>query len=210
MEMKNPQIYRCFLKRPFDFVISATAIATFSPFIFVIAILVRVFLGSPVLFKQRRPGLNGKIFYIYKFRTMTDKRDKTGCLLPDEKRLTRFGRFLRSTSLDELPELLNIFIGDMSLVGPRPLLVKYLLLYNAEQSRRHEVRPGLTGLAQINGRNAISWQERFKWDVKYVDSVTFIMDIKILFKTIGSILRRENITSATSMTMEEFTGNKDD
>jgi len=206
--MKNPQIYRYFLKRPFDFVISATAIAAFSPFIFVIAILVKVFLGSPVFFKQRRPGLNGKIFYIYKFRTMTDKRDKTGYLLPDEKRLTRFGRFLRSTSLDELPELLNIFRGDMSIVGPRPLLVKYLPLYNAEQNRRHEVRPGLTGLAQINGRNAISWQERFKWDIKYVDSVTFIMDIKILFKTIGSILRRENITSATSVTMEEFTGNK--
>lgn len=205
--MKHLPIYRCFFKRPFDFVFSAMALAILSPFFIMLAILVRVFLGKPVFFKQKRPGLNGKIFHIYKFRTMTEKRNKKGCLLPDEKRLTKFGKLLRSTSLDELPELLNIFWGDMSIVGPRPLLVKYLPLYNPEQIRRHEVKPGLTGLAQVNGRNAISWQERFKWDIKYVDNVTFITDMKIILKTIGSILRRENITSATSVTMEEFTGN---
>ena len=201
------QIYRRFFKRPFDFVISGTALVVFSPLLLIVAVLVRVFLGNPVLFKQQRPGLNGRIFTIYKFRTMADKCDKKGHLLPDEKRLTKFGKFLRSTSLDELPELLNIFRGDMSIVGPRPLLVRYLPLYSAQQNRRHEVKPGLTGLAQVNGRNAISWQERFKWDVKYVDNVTFAMDIRIILKTITSVLRRENITSATSATMEEFTGN---
>ena len=177
----NKGIYRKYLKRPLDFLLSLLAIIILSPLFLLIAILVKINLGSPVIFKQERPGLNEKIFVMYKFRTMTDEKDENGRLLPDEVRLTKFGKFLRSTSLDELPELLNILKGDMSFVGPRPLLVEYLPLYNEHQKRRHEVRPGLTGLAQVNGRNAISWEEKFNYDVEYVDSITFIGDLKIFF-----------------------------
>jgi len=171
-----------------------------------VAILVRIKLGSPIIFKQERPGRDGKIFTLYKFRTMTDKRDERGELLPDSERLTKFGKLLRSTSIDELPELVNILKGDMSIVGPRPLLVKYLPLYTAEQMRRHEARPGITGYAQANGRNAISWEKKFEYDVEYVDNVSFALDVKILFKTVFSVLRREGIDSGSSVTMEEFTG----
>ena len=163
---------------------------------------------GPIIFKQERPGLNGKIFTLYKFRTMTDKRDENGELLPDAVRLTKFGKMLRSTSLDELPELFNILNGDMSVVGPRPLLVEYLPRYNAHQARRHEVRPGFTGLAQVNGRNSITWEEKFNWDVQYVDHITFLEDWKIIFKTVGTVLKREGISSETSVTMEKFMGSE--
>ena len=196
---------RCF-KRCMDFILSLLAIIVLSPIYIIVSILVKVKLGSPILFRQKRPGKDEKIFEMYKFRTMTDERDENGELLPDEVRLTKFGRFLRSTSLDELPELFNILKGDMSIIGPRPLLVEYLPRYNAEQKRRHEVRPGLSGLAQANGRNAISWEEKFKYDVEYVDHVTFIGDWKIIFKTIWNVLKREGISSDTSATMEEFKG----
>jgi lipopolysaccharide/colanic/teichoic acid biosynthesis glycosyltransferase len=173
----------------------------------VTAILVRTKLGTPILFTQERPGKDGKVFKLYKFRSMTDARDENGELLPDEIRLTSFGKKLRATSLDELPELLNILKGDMAVVGPRPLLVKYLDRYNEHQARRHEVRPGFTGLAQVNGRNAISWEDKFNWDVKYVDRITFVDDWKIVFRTIGTVLKREGISSTTSATMEDFNGN---
>lgn len=198
--------YEKFIKRPQDFLCALLAVIVLSPVMLVTAILVRTKLGSPVIFKQERPGLNGKIFTLYKFRTMTDKKDENGNLLPDEIRLTNFGKKLRSTSLDELPELFNILNGDMSVVGPRPLLVRYLPRYNAHQARRHEVRPGFTGLAQVNGRNAISWDEKFDWDIKYVDNITFLGDWKIIFKTVGTVLKREGISSETSATMEEFMG----
>ena len=172
------------------------------------AILVKKKLGSPVLFTQDRPGLNGKTFKLYKFRTMTDDRDENGNLLPDEDRLPPFGIKLRSTSLDELPELINIWKGDMSVVGPRPLLVRYLSRYNEHQARRHEVRPGFTGLAQIHGRNAISWDEKFDWDVKYVDHITFLGDWKIIFRTVATVLKREGISAANDATMPEFMGNE--
>mgnify|MGYP000865322417 CR=1 FL=1 len=199
-------IYERFFKRLFDFVLALIGLIVLSPVLLIVAILVRVKLGKPILFKQKRPGLNEKIFTLYKFRTMTDKRDENGNLLPDSERLTKFGKFLRSTSLDELPELFNILKGDMSFVGPRPLLVEYLQLYNQVQRRRHEVRPGLTGLAQINGRNAISWEEKFKIDIQYVDNLTFLKDIKILFLTVIKVLKREGISSENSVTMERFTG----
>lgn len=166
-------------------------------------------LGSPVIFKQERPGLNGKIFTLYKFRTMTDERDSEGNLLPDEVRLTKFGKLLRSTSLDELPELLNILFGDIAVIGPRPLLVEYLPRYNAEQRRRHEVRPGLSGLAQVNGRNAISWEDKFKYDIQYVDHVTFLGDWKIIFQTILNVIKRDGINSETAATMEVFMGTEE-
>lgn len=201
-------VYKNYIKRPMDFVLSLLAIIILSPVLLIVAILVRVKLGSPILFKQKRPGLNGEIFTIYKFRTMTDKRDENGELLPDELRLTKFGKILRSTSLDELPELFNILKGDMSIIGPRPLLVEYLPLYNKHQKRRHEVRPGLSGLAQVNGRNAISWEEKFDLDVEYVDNVTFIGDWKIIFQTIKKVFVREGISSQTAATMEPFRGNK--
>lgn len=200
-------MYRHFFKRFFDFVLSLIAIIILSPVYIIVAILVRVKLGSPVIFTQDRPGKDEKIFKMYKFRSMTSETDEEGNLLPDEVRLTSFGKKLRSTSLDELPELFNILKGDMSIVGPRPLLVKYLPLYNDFQKHRHEVRPGLTGWAQVNGRNAISWEDKFRLDVEYTEKCSFFMDLKIFFKTISSVLKKEGISSETSATMEEFKGN---
>lgn len=201
-------MYRKFVKRCLDFILALIAIIVLSPILLIVAILVRCKLGSPIIFKQQRPGLHEKIFCMYKFRTMTDAKDVDGNLLPDEERLTKFGKALRSTSLDELPELFNILKGDMSIVGPRPLLVQYLPRYNERQHRRHDVRPGFTGLAQVNGRNSISWQEKFEWDVKYVEQVSFVLDMKIIAKTVGVVLKRDGISSETSATMEEFLGNK--
>lgn len=198
--------YEKYIKRMQDFLLSSVALVVLGPLFIVIAILVRIKLGSPVLFCQERPGKDGKIFKLYKFRTMTDQTDEKGGLLSDEERLTSFGKKLRATSLDELPELVNIWKGDMSIVGPRPLLVRYLPRYNEHQARRHEVRPGFTGLAQVNGRNAISWEEKFDWDVKYVDHISFIGDWKIIFQTVATVLKREGISSGTSATMEEFMG----
>lgn len=207
--MRHKQgFYEKYIKRPQDFCCAFLALIVLSPVLLVTAMLVRVKLGSPVIFKQDRPGLNGKIFKLYKFRTMTDKRDEKGNLLSDEKRLTGFGRALRSTSLDEIPELVNILKGDMSVCGPRPLLVSYLSRYSPEQSRRHEVRPGLTGYAQVYGRNLLTWEEKFEKDVYYVDNLSLWLDIKIFFKTIAVVLRREGISSENSATMEEFIGNE--
>lgn len=199
-------IYRRYLKRPMDFVLSLLAIIVLSPVILIIAVLVRIKLGSPVIFKQKRPGLNEKIFTLYKFRTMTDERDENGELLPDAARLTKFGRALRSTSLDELPELFSILKGDMSIVGPRPLLVEYLPLYNEHQKRRHCVRPGLTGLAQIGGRNAITWEEKFNLDIEYADSASFLLDWKIIFLTVKKVLVKEGINQEGEATVEDFRG----
>lgn len=199
-------IYKKYIKRPMDFVLSFIAIILLLPVFLIIALMVKIKLGSPVIFKQERPGLNEKIFTLYKFRTMTNERDKNGELLPDGERLTKFGRFLRSTSLDELPELFNILKGDMSIVGPRPLLVQYLPLYNEQQRRRHEVRPGLTGLAQVNGRNAISWKQKFQLDVEYIDNISFIGDWRIIILTIKKVLMRNGINSETAPTMDPFTG----
>lgn len=206
----NKGIYRRIFKRPMDFILSLIAIIVLSPVLIIIGVLVRFKLGSPVLFKQKRPGLNEKIFTMYKFRTMTDVKDENGELLPDSVRLTKFGRILRSTSLDELPELFNILKGDMSIVGPRPLLIQYLELYNEHQKRRHEVRPGLSGNAQVNGRNAISWEDKFNLDVEYVDNVSFIGDWKIIFLTIKKVFVKEGISSDTSVTMEPFRGSNID
>lgn len=207
-DMRKPKVYQRFFKRPMDFILSLLAIIVLSPVFLIIAILVRIKFGSPVIFRQDRPGLNEKIFTMYKFRTMTDKKDEKGELLPDSERLTKFGKLLRSTSLDELPELFNILKGDMSIVGPRPLLVRYLPLYNKQQKRRHEVRPGLSGWAQVNGRNAISWEDKFKFDVEYVEKMSFLMDVKIIFQTVKQALIRKGISSETSVTMEYFKGNK--
>lgn len=201
-------IYRRYIKRPMDLILSLCAIIVLAPVLLIIAVLVRINLGSPVLFKQKRPGLNEKIFTLYKFRTMTDERDEKGELLPDEVRLTKFGKLLRSTSLDELPELFNIIKGDMSIVGPRPLLIQYLPLYDCHQKRRHEVRPGLSGLAQVNGRNVISWEEKFELDVEYVDNISFIGDWKIIFLTLKKAFMREGINSETAATMKYFEGSK--
>lgn len=205
MEHKK-RIYEKYIKRPQDFLCASLACIVLSPVMLVIAILVKVKIGSPVLFAQERPGLHGEIFKLYKFRTMTNERDVNGELLPDQQRLTSFGKLLRSTSLDELPEIFLILSGRLSICGPRPLLVKYLPLYNEHQARRHEVRPGFTGLAQVNGRNAISWEEKFDLDVEYVDHITFLGDWKIIFKTVWTVLKREGISSETSATMEEFMG----
>ena len=206
MSSHKKGFYEKFIKRPQDFLCALLAIIVLSPVMLITAILVRTKLGSPVIFKQERPGLNGKIFTLYKFRTMTDKKDENGNLLPDEIRLTNFGKKLRSTSLDELPELFNILNGDMAVVGPRPLLVRYLPRYNAHQARRHEVRPGFTGYAQVNGRNSITWEDKFDKDVYYVDHVTFFGDWKIVFQTVSTVLKKEGISSDTSATMEEFMG----
>ncbi len=202
----NKGVYRKFLKRPMDFILSLMAIIILSPVLVSVGMLVRFNLGSPVLFKQKRPGLNEKIFMMYKFRTMKNTKDNNGELLPDSVRLTRFGKMLRSTSLDELPELFNILKGDMSIVGPRPLLIEYLELYNAHQKRRHEVRPGLSGHAQVNGRNSISWEDKFNLDVEYVNNMSFIGDWKIIFLTIKKVFVKEGISSDTSATMEPFRG----
>lgn len=191
-------LYRKFLKRPVDFFLTLVAIIMLSPVLLLVALIVKVNLGGPVLFLQKRPGLNEKIYTMYKFRTMTEERDKEGNLLPDDLRLTKFGKWLRATSLDELPELFNILKGDMSIVGPRPLLTQYLPLYDNHQKRRHEVRPGLSGLAQVSGRNSISWEERFDLDVKYVDNITFIGDLKIILLTIKKVVIKEGINSNNS------------
>lgn len=195
-----------YIKRFFDFVSALLALIVFSILLAVVAVLVKVKLGSPVIFKQERPGLNNKVFTLYKFRTMTDERDENGELLPDEVRLTKFGQFLRNTSIDELPELINILKGDMSVIGPRPLLVQYIPLYNEHQARRAEVMPGLTGWAQVNGRNSVTWEDKFDMDVYYVDNYSLALDIKILFMTVKNVIKREGISSDASATMEPFTG----
>ncbi|WP_207192794.1 sugar transferase [Ligilactobacillus salivarius] len=205
--IKPKGFYERYVKRSQAFLLSLIAIIILSPILLITYLLVRVKFGKPAIFIQKRVGKDGKVFDLYKFRTMTDQRGEDGKLLPDEQRLTSFGKKLRSTSLDELPELFNILKGDMALVGPRPLLVKYLPLYNDEQARRHEVRPGLTGYAQVNGRNAITWENRFKLDVEYVDNVTFLNDWKIIFKTIKTVFKREGISEKGSATMDEFKGN---
>lgn len=202
-------MYNKFLKRFLDVVLSAIALIVLSPIFIIIYFFVKSKLGSPVFFTQDRPGKDNKVFKMYKFRSMTDARDETGNLLGDDIRLTKFGKLLRSTSLDELPELWNILIGDMSIVGPRPLLVSYLPLYNEIQVQRHNVRPGLTGLAQVKGRNAISWEEKFAWDVKYVNQITFINDVKIIYLTVLAVFKRDGISAGESVTMEPFYGNKE-
>lgn len=199
-------MYRNFVKRLLDIIISLCGIIILFPLYLVLAILVRVKLGSPILFKQDRPGKDEKIFKLYKFRSMTDAKDEHGNLLPDEERLPSFGKKLRSSSLDELPELFNILKGDMSIIGPRPLLVRYLPRYNEFQKHRHDVRPGLTGLAQTHGRNAITWEKKFEYDVEYVNNLSFKLDVSIFFATVRAVLKREGINSETSATMEEFMG----
>jgi len=200
--------YERFVKRGLDAFLATGALIVLSPLLIVVAVMVRVKLGSPVFFKQDRPGRDGKVFKLYKFRSMTDERGADGKLLPDDQRLPAFGQRLRSTSLDELPELINMVKGDMAVVGPRPLLVKYLPRYSRHQARRHEVRPGFTGLAQVHGRNSISWEEKFDWDVKYVDHITFKGDLKIIAETVRTVLKREGITGGGEVTMAEFMGTK--
>ena len=205
----NPTFYEKYIKRLLDILLSGCGLILLSPVLLVTAVLVRCKLGSPVIFCQERPGKDEKIFRLYKFRTMNNLKDEQGNLLPDEVRLTKFGKLLRSTSLDELPELWNIFKGDMSVVGPRPLLVRYLPLYNEEQKHRHDVRPGLTGWAQVNGRNAISWEEKFRLDVWYVQHLSFCLDVKTVFLTVKKVFCREGISSETAVTMEEFKGERE-
>jgi lipopolysaccharide/colanic/teichoic acid biosynthesis glycosyltransferase len=194
------------MKEIFDKTLALLLLILFSPIFLTLSLLIYIIMGKPIFFRQERPGLNGKIFKIYKFRTMSNERDENGELLSDEKRLKGIGKFIRSTSLDELPQLINVLKGDMSFVGPRPLLVEYLELYDDEQKRRHNVKPGITGLAQINGRNAISWEEKFKLDVCYVDNQSFLLDMKILWMTFLKVLKRDGISSAKSVTMEKFKG----
>lgn len=201
-------VYKTYVKRPQDVVLASAALVVLSPVLVTVAGLIKWKLGGPVLFKQKRPGKDGFIFEMVKFRTMTDERDEHGDLLPDEVRLTPFGQTLRSLSLDELPSLLNIVKGDIAIVGPRPLLVEYLPRYNEEQRRRHDVRPGLTGLAQVNGRNRLSWPDRFALDVKYVDNVTFFNDWKIILQTVGKVVKKDGISSDTAATMEAFMGDE--
>ena len=209
MEKHKPYgVYERFLKRPLDILCALLALIVFCWLYAIVALLVRVKLGSPVLFKQERPGKNEKIFRLYKFRTMTDERDENGNLLPDEVRLTRFGKLLRKTSLDELPEAINILRGDMSVVGPRPLLVKYLPRYTQKQHRRHDVRPGLTGYAQAHGRNLLTWEERFEMDVWYTEHISFLGDVKIVIDTVKSVVKKEGITQNGNATMEEFLGSE--
>lgn len=201
--------YEKYFKRPLDFCCGIVAVIVFSWLYIILAVLVRVKLGSPVLFTQERPGKDEKVFKLYKFRSMTDARDENGEFLPDDVRLTKFGRMLRATSLDELPEAFNIIKGDMSVIGPRPLLVRYLPRYSKEQHRRHEVRPGLSGYAQVHGRNTVSWQDKFRMDVAYVDHITFLGDLKIIWNSVMSaFVKRDGISSETSATMEEFMGNE--
>ncbi|WP_341201724.1 sugar transferase [Planomicrobium okeanokoites] len=195
------------MKRTFDFIVSLGALIILSPIILITALLIRIKIGSPVIFKQERPGLKGNPFYVYKFRTMTDERDDKGTLLSDDIRLTTFGKLLRKLSLDELPQLINVFKGDMSFVGPRPLLMEYMSLYNERQLKRHEVRPGITGWAQVNGRNAISWEKKFKYDVWYVENRSFFLDIKILFMTVLKVFKSEGISQDGQATMTKFKGN---
>lgn len=197
-------MYGKFVKRLIDIIVSGLGLIILSPVLLILCILVRVKLGSPVLFTQERPGKDEKIFKLYKFRSMTDERDENGELLPDEVRLTRFGKLLRSTSLDELPELLNILKGDMSLIGPRPLLVRYLPYYTKEERHRHDVRPGLTGLAQVNGRNALGWEDRFSYDLQYVKNLSFGMDIKVLGMTVGKVLKKSGTLSGAEQTVADF------
>ena len=201
--------YEKYTKRLLDVVLSGGALVVLSPVLLATAILVRTKLGSPVIFYQDRPGKGAKVFRLYKFRSMTDERDAEGNLLPDEVRLTKLGKLLRATSLDELPELWNILRGDMSIVGPRPLLVKYLPLYNEDQKHRHDVRPGLTGWAQVNGRNSITWEDKFRHDVWYVRNISFALDVKIVFLTVKKVFCREGISSGTAVTMEEFKGTEE-
>jgi len=196
------------MKRFCDFVCSLIGLIILSPLILIIGLLIYMKLGSPIIFMQQRPGLHEKVFYVYKFRTMTDECDENGDLLPDHIRLTTFGKMLRKLSLDELPQLFNVLKGDISLVGPRPLLMEYLVLYTPEQARRHEVRPGITGWAQINGRNAITWEEKFELDVWYVDNQTFLLDLKILFITVIKVFKSEGISQAGHVTIEKFKGSK--
>lgn len=200
------RFYQHYGKRLLDFAVTLVALVLLSPILLTLAVLVRAELGSPIIYRQQRPGLNERIFTLYKFKTMTDKKDESGKLLPDRERLTKFGRLLRATSLDELPELFNILKGDMAIVGPRPLLVKYLPLYNSQQRRRHEVRPGLTGLAQVSGRNAISWEDKFNLDVAYIESLSLMGDLKIILRTIKKVVAKEGISSEKSVTMEAFEG----
>ena len=197
-------MYAKYIKRILDLILSLMALIVLMPLMIIIGILVRINLGSPIIFKQKRPGKNEKIFTLYKFRTMTDKRDIDGNLLPDEYRLTKFGKFLRSTSLDELPELINIIKGDMAIVGPRPLLVEYLPYYTEEEKHRHDVSPGLTGLAQVNGRNAISWEEKLKYDTEYIKKISFYSDLKIIFKTIKKTIKREDILMGNEFVVGKF------
>ena len=206
IEVYTHMLYRKYIKRIFDIILSAVAIILLSPVYLVLYILVKKKLGSPVLFHQDRPGKDGRIFHMYKFRSMTDERDENGELLPDEVRLTAFGKKLRATSLDELPELFCILKGDMSIVGPRPLLVQYLPLYSERQSHRHDVRPGLTGWAQVNGRNTLTWPQKFEYDVEYTEKMSFIMDVKILFMTVANVLKREGISPEGAATMDFFKG----
>ncbi len=207
-EFKTPHygIYARYIKRLLDFILSLIALVILSPILLVFIVIGAIKMGGNPFFTQERPGKDGKIFKLIKFRTMTNKKDVDGNLLPDNQRLTSYGKFLRSTSVDELLELINILKGDMSIIGPRPLLVKYLPLYNDFQKHRHDVRPGLTGYAQVNGRNSISWEERFKLDVDYVQNITFMGDVKIIFDTVYKVFKRDGISSGTSVTMEEFKG----
>jgi lipopolysaccharide/colanic/teichoic acid biosynthesis glycosyltransferase len=206
--MRKQGFYEKYIKVPQDAILAGAALIVLSPVLLIVALLVRVKLGAPVIFRQERAGKDGVPFHMYKFRSMSDERDENGELLPDEKRLGSFGKLLRSTSLDELPSLWNVVCGKTALVGPRALYMKYIPRYSERQRRRLEVRPGITGLAQVNGRNAISWEKKFAYDVQYVDNITFLGDWKILFQTVGKVLKRDGITSATSVTMEEFMGSE--
>lgn len=200
--------YEKFIKTPQDVILSAIALIVLNPILLILAVLVRIKLGKPIIFKQERAGKDGKPFYMYKFRSMSDEKNENGELLPDDQRLGKFGKFIRSTSLDELPSLWNVVNTSCSLCGPRALYLKYLPRYSEHQARRLEVRPGITGLAQVSGRNAISWEDKFNYDVQYVDNITFLGDWSIMFRTVGKVLKREGISSATSVTMEEFMGNE--